>query len=173
MSETRTSEVEKRWGDACSLPPVEREERAAAIRADLREQVQQERALSDGHAWAFPGTPELRAQLERWIEAERVCCSGLDFGLREDGERLWLEVTGQGPLRGVQAKSWRRVLRAGGTGVVGAWLLLCGLPMALAAVVGTAAVAPLARLDRPLALSLAALAIAGAVWGIGRRRRAA
>jgi hypothetical protein len=170
MSETKTSEAEERWGDACSLPRDERGARGAAIRADLLGHVQQERELPDGHAWAFAGTAELRAKLEHWIEAERVCCSGLDFGLSEDGEHLWLEVTGQGPARWAHAKSWRRVLRAGGSGVVGAWLLLCGVPMALSAIVGTAAVAPLARLDHPLALSLAALAIAGAVWGVGRRR---
>ena len=58
-----------------------------------------ERALADGHAWAFPRTPELRAKLERWIEAERRCCSGLGFAVCEDGERLWLEVTGLAPVQ--------------------------------------------------------------------------
>lgn len=99
MGEPKPSEAQERWGEACSLPAGEREERGAAIRADLMAHVQQERALADGHAWAFPRTPELRAKLERWIEAERRCCSGLGFAVREDGERLWLEVTGLAPVQ--------------------------------------------------------------------------
>lgn len=78
---------------ACSLEGAELGERLAEIGA-LGGEALLESERRDGHEllW-FRADPEVRARLERVVEAERRCCAFLDFDLGEDGGRLRLTIS--------------------------------------------------------------------------------
>ncbi len=169
--------------EICNLSDEELEARRRELREELVPHVRRRTALLDGVALAFDSTPERRRALEDFVVFERDCCPGLRFALREEGAALLLEIRGIDPeasvfLEGVSeeesapvgASGLARVARAGGLGAVGAFVLFCGVPIAVAALVGAELAAPLGVLDHPLALALGTLLFAAGVWRWERRR---
>lgn len=77
---------------ACSLEAAQLRERLAEIAA-LGEQALLGSESRDGREllW-FREAPEIRARLERVVEAERRCCAFLDLELAEDAGRLRLVI---------------------------------------------------------------------------------
>ena len=172
----------------CTLPPEELRARVASLRTELLPLVRRRQQLSDGIAWEFDSGSAMRARLDAFVEFERQCCGGVTFEIAElsDAARLRLSVRGpdaaafealggprdaaaQGatPGRGVA-----QAATAGVVGVVASLLLCCGLPLAVASVLGVAVAAPLARFDNPWVILLGAIAIAVPSWMVMRRRSA-
>lgn len=151
----------RRFESVCSLSEEEKRERRQMIRKQLEPHLRRRQKLADGLAFEFD--PQARAQVEELVELERECCGPLTIELRDDGERLRLEM--RDPPR-------PRMLRSLGLGTAGSLALFCGVPLALAAAFGSAAVAPLLGLDDPWIVGAGALALGGALLLLERRRHA-
>ena len=172
--------------DFCSLPSEELQIRFRMIREHILPHVRRTEELDNGFAWECDHSPEMREKLARLVEMERQCCSGLDFDLQEPAGSnvLRLEVHGIDPrskaldaLRGPGRRDaandggmLARAAKAGGIGVAGAFLVFCGLPIAVAAIAGAAVAAPLAGLESPFALAGGSLVFGCAAWMLQRRR---
>ena len=92
----KTDEPMPRFEDACNLSPDALEERRSRVRHEIVPHVQRTRELSDGFAWEFDPSPELRAKLEEWVALERECCGGLAWEIEAppDASALGLRVRG-------------------------------------------------------------------------------
>jgi len=168
----------------CSLPSDERRDRVATIRREILPHVTRSETLADGVLLEFEHTPALERALEDLVAFERACCSGLAWGLhRAPVGVLRLTIGGIAPdadwlrrLGGASARAaprrLARLLGSIGIGTGAAFLLLCVLPIAIAAAGGAALVAPLARLDDPRVLVGASAVLAASSWLWGRRPRA-
>ena len=88
---------------ACTLADEPLRRRLEMIRDEILPHVRPSEALREGIAWECDDEPEIRGKLERLVELERECCSGLDFDLRTRGGALRLEVRGIDPKGGVFA----------------------------------------------------------------------
>jgi hypothetical protein len=164
----------------CTLDDAGRLDRLGLIRREILPHVTESSALADGFAWECAGSG--REKLERWIALERACCEHVSFEMmpRSDGSSR-LEVRGDDPAVALLASLvspdqevagvWRRLATAGGFGAAASFTLLCLLPMALAAMFGSAIAAPLAGLESPATLAGGALAFAGVIVWVRRRRR--
>lgn len=163
----------------CTLPPEALEGRLAWIRDDLLPfALEREDLAADVIAWRFAPVAGLDAALDRLVELERACCSAIDFQVEP-------ATVGRGPrlvMRGVdpdapifatplpgaapEASTLRRGLRALGFGTAASLLVCCVLPLAAGALFGAAVAAPLAGLDQPLVIVLAAVVFgaAGFFW---------
>ena len=78
--------------DVCSLPPESLQERLAWIRAEILPHVRRTRELPNGLVFEVARRPNLEARLERLVELERECCSGLDWTLESGSDPLQLSV---------------------------------------------------------------------------------
>ena len=166
----------------CTLPAVGLSERLAWIRREVLPHVLTREPLEGGLAFELRAAPELAARLDRWIELERECCSGLEFE-RVAGRRrghVRLEIRGIDPdaalfadLPGSAASPSPRVgrlARAAAAGLAASVVVCCLLPIAAAALLGAAA-APLAALDGPLPMAGGAVLAGSAAWLWLARRR--
>jgi hypothetical protein len=65
---------------------------------------------------------------------------------------------------------WARLAKASGLGIATSLFVCCVVPLLIAALVGSAAAAPLAELDQPWAIGFGAAAAGAAAWRwLGRR----
>lgn len=166
--------------DACSLPPDELRDRKTIIRREILPNVTRRQALANGWALDFQHTPVMQQALEDLIVFERECCSGLSWNLDRPAEDvLRLRIEGLAPSSDFFAAMHEgaagpgrvsRIAKAGGLGAAVSLLVCCVAPIGLAAVVGSAAAAPLARLDDPVFLAGGALAAGLPAWLWLRRR---
>ncbi len=169
----------------CSLPPDELRERVAHLRTELLPLVRRRQQLPDGIAWDFDPGVAMRARLDAFVTFERQCCGSVTFDITEPPESALLRLTVRGPdaaafaaLGGAASDPPRPATPAGGValaakagtiGVVASLLLCCGLPLAVASVLGVAVAAPLARFDDPILIGLGAILIAVPSWVVLRR----
>ncbi|NNL64778.1 MAG: hypothetical protein HKP30_00915 [Myxococcales bacterium] len=166
----------------CTLPPDGLTDRMAWIRTEILPLASKRERRREGLAWTFEDTPELAERLERLVALERECCSGIAFRHRAiaGGQRL-LEVEGIDPDAAVFGDAAEpaspalplRIAKATGIGAGVSLLLCCALPIAAGAVFGAAVAAPLATLDDPVIIGVAALGVGGAAFAWDRSRRAA
>lgn len=163
----------------CTLPEASLGERARMVSREVLPHVRGHARIADGFQLELRNAPEVRAALEHWAELERSCCQEARFEIDEQADALRLTVHGIEPSGSALAElldaraerpasPLRRVAAAGGVGAVGAFLVLCALPMAVVAVAGASLAGPLARLESPPVLAAGALAI-GAGWWWWRR----
>lgn len=161
--------------EICTLTTAALGERVAWIQSEIVPHVLESEALDDGVAWEMADRPGLADRVDELIEAESKCCSELSF-VRMEGasaERVRLEVHGVDPHAAIFAREGQgapgapfagRLGRAIATGTIGALLVCCVLPLTLGAIGGAALAAPLATLDAPIPIAIAAFAGAGVVW---------
>ncbi len=169
----------------CTLPETSAGERAAMIRREILPYARSYTRIAYGFQLEFPRDPQNLRKLETWAELEGICCLEARFEISEHAGGLRLTVNGIDPagnafteLRELGRRSrspwdsWiARITAAGGVGAVGAFLLLCVLPMGLIAVAGASVAGPLARLESPPALAAGTLVIGGGWWWWRRRGR--
>ncbi len=165
----------------CTLSSSDYADRARWVREELLPHATNRIETATGMDLLFPDRERFGATLRDFVEHERSCCAGpVRFETRREPEGWVLEVTGarlQGstleimpPERARRAAGLRRLLAAGGVGAVGSLALFCGVPLAVAALGGAAAAAPLLRLDHPLVIGTGAVALSLGVWAYWRRR---
>lgn len=167
----------------CTLPEASLEDRRAMVKREILPHVTSHARTSDGFRLEFRRDPEVRNRLEQWAELEGRCCQEARFEIDEEGDGLRLTVHGIDPSGNALAtlldspapvtrpdNPLVRIAQAGGAGALGAFLLLCVLPMGVAAVAGASLVGPLARLESPPVLAVASLAIGGGFWWWRHRR---
>ncbi len=169
----------------CTLPETSIGERAAMIRREILPYVRSCTRIADGFQLEFPRDPQIRRNLEHWAELEEICCLEARFEISEHKGGLRLTVNGVDPAGNGLAELFElgrrsrppwdhwiaRITAAGGVGAVGAFLLLCVLPMGLIAVAGASVAGPLTRLESPPALAAGTLVIGGGWWWWRRRNR--
>jgi hypothetical protein len=170
--------------EICNLPDEELEARRARANQELFAFVKHRQERPTGLALVFDETPELRERLDAFVAAERVCCVDIDWSVRSDSGSLRLEIAGIDPRSPAFADLGStlalqpepgepivgpRLLRAVGLGSLGALLLCCALPLAVAAVVGTTS---LLLLDNPWVIAGSALVFGGSLWYWEGRRKA-
>ena len=83
----------------CTISNQHLDERLAWIRGEILPHVVAREPLDGGLAFELRAVPELADRLDRWIELERACCSGLAFE-RVPGQRpghIRLEIRGIDP----------------------------------------------------------------------------
>ena len=171
--------------ESCTLPPDALGERLAWIRAEILPHAVATERISGGVAWELDDAPGLAAKLDRLVELERECCSGIVLSPHPRGPagRRRLEVLGIDPdadvLAGIHPAAGRpqplgrRLARAAGLGTLLGLLLCCALPLAATALLGASAAALLA-LDTPWVIASAALVCGAGAFALqGRALRAA
>lgn len=166
----------------CTLPESSIGERSAMLKREILPHALATRRIADGFELEFPQDPAIRRKLEHWAELERSCCEEARFEIHESSGRLRLTVHGIDPAANALSELLDSaeppprdsriagVAMAGGVGAVGAFLVLCVLPMGLIAVAGASVAGPLANLESPPALAVGTLAIGGGWWWWRRRR---
>jgi len=166
--------------EVCTLPAGGLEDRLAWIRDEILPHVVETVRLDRGLAFELAMAPGLSEKLDRLIELERECCSGISFECAASATpgRLRLEVRGIDPdtaifrslrVPAAPPPAGARVAKAAGIGALASFFVCCVLPVAALALLGAAA-APLASLDGPGPIAAGAL-IGGTVawWLLGRR----
>ena len=83
--------------EICDLSDEDRETRRASLSKGLFAFVRRRQELPDGLALYFDETPEMRAELDEFVEFERDCCSGLGWSVRSELGALRLEIKGVDP----------------------------------------------------------------------------
>jgi hypothetical protein len=167
----------------CSLSPEGLGQRIAWIRDEILPHARRTERRESGLAWELEAVPGLAEKLDHLIALERECCAGIVFARAEASEPggLRLEVRGIDPdaavFRALQVQrpenstvAWGRLAKAGGLGALLSFLVCCVLPLVAALIVGSAAAAPLAALDRPWVIGLGSVPGAVAAWLWLRRR---
>jgi hypothetical protein len=168
--------------DVCTLPPDAITERLAWIRTEIIPHALHSERLSNGVALELDNAPGVSEKLDRLVELERDCCSGIDFA-RVDAsvaDRVRFEIRGVdpdaavfGPLEipTVEPGGTRaRFAKAAGAGVASSFFVCCVLPIGAIALLGAAA-APLAALDSPGPIAAGAVLSGAATWWwLGRKR---
>jgi hypothetical protein len=161
--------------EICSLPPRDLQERLEWIRREILPHAVGSQRTGSGRAIELEAAAGLEWKLERLIEAERECCSGIDFEQVASAipGRLRLEIRGVDPdaaifstLAGVRPSRGprspaARFAKAAGIGALGSVFLCCVLPLGAGALVGSTA---LSFLDAPLPIGIGALLGGGAAW---------
>ena len=167
--------------EICTLPPEDLTERLAWVRAEILPHAIETVRLQRGLAFELTPVPGLVEKLDRLIELERECCSGIDFERLASATPggLRLEVRGIDPDAAIfqslgvpeaQAPVRARIAKAAGIGALGSLVVCCVLPGAAVAVLGAAA-APLTSLDGPGPIAAGALIGGTVAWRwLGRRR---
>jgi hypothetical protein len=166
----------------CTLPRDGLNERMAWLRDEILPHARGTERLESGLAWELEMAPGLSEKLDHLIALERECCRGIVFE-RMDASvpgMLRLEVRGIDPdaavFRTLQVQReydrarWALLAQAGGLGVPLSFVVCCVLPLLAAALVGSAAVAPLVVLDQPWVIGLGTLPTTAAAWWWLRRR---
>lgn len=163
----------------CNLPDEELKARRAQMSQELFAFVRKREELPTGLALYFDETPERRVQLEEFVAAERICCSGIGWSMGTDSGALRLEISGIDPKSAAFASigsasvetpgMWPRLLRSIGFGSAGAFFFCCLLPLGIVAVIGAT---PLLLLDNPWVIAGSALGLGGFMWHWEGRRRA-
>lgn len=167
----------------CTLPPDDLTERLGWIERAILPDVVAFSRCENARTLELNAAPGLAWKLERWIEAERSCCSGITLeALASDTPgRTRLEIRGIDPDAPIflqlearlehapPKRRGARIVAALGLGTLGALLVCCVLPLAAVALLG-GSVTMLTALDAPVPIAIVAIAIAGATWvGLGRR----
>ncbi len=169
--------------DVCSLPRDQRSDRAGMIRRDILPHATRREALANGVALEFEHTAAMQKTLADLVAFERDCCGGLAWNLTQPSDGvLRLSIEGLPPdsdffreadlIDTEPAPGFTRIAQTVGLGVGGALFFCCVLPLGIAAVAGAALAAPLATLDNPLAITLAAIGLAIPTWFWLKRRAA-
>lgn len=161
--------------DVCSLDDPALETRLAMIRREIAPHVVRSDHAPSHLVWHFDTTPDLHDRLERLVALERECCSRFDYAIHTDtGLRLEIRGDGAEALQRAVAmpapprSRWRRAIGACGAGALGSFLVLCVLPLGVAAIAGPAIGA---GLENPASLTALALLLGAATWGWLERRR--
>ena len=174
----------------CNLSDEDFEARRTKLRGDLIPRARGREELSDGLAFFFDATPEMREELEAFVAFERECCPGLGFSVQDEAGALRLEIHGidpssstfagigdavesEPPSESRERGGWLRLVRSAGLGAVGAFVLFCVVPIGLVAVLGAQLAAPFGALDNPWAVGAGTLVFAALLWRWERRRDAA
>lgn len=79
---------------ACSLTDEEFRERRAFFRNSILSEVLNTSRTDSGIRMIFPGTKEVLAEVEMFVDLERQCCGFLTFEIETEGEGLALCVEG-------------------------------------------------------------------------------
>jgi hypothetical protein len=169
----------------CTLPPDALDERIEWIRREIVAHAESVARRDDALSIELASRPGLPESIDRLIELERACCSGIGFersaGARPGTTRL--EIRGVDPDAAIfrdlnpsqtsaspRSEVGGRLAKSAGLGVAASFFVCCVVPIAAVAAVGPAA-ASLASLDTPLSMGAVALGVgAGAWWWIGRRK---
>jgi hypothetical protein len=135
--------------------------------------------LEGGLSFELASAPGLAASLDRLIELERACCTGIVFErlASTTPSRMRLEIRGIDPdaavfpsLRAPVQNAGPRLAKAAGIGVLASLFVCCILQIGAAALLGAAA-APLTALDGPGPIAAGSLVGGTAAWWwMGRRR---
>jgi len=165
--------------EVCTLPPDGLAERMAWIHEEILPHAIETVRLEGGLSLELASAPGLAASLDRLIELERACCTGIVFERLESTtpSRLRLEIRGIDPdaalfrsLRTPVQEAGPQLAKAAGIGVLASLFVCCLLPIGAGALLGAAA-APLAALDGPGPIAAGALVGSTAAWWwLGRRR---
>ena len=175
----------------CTLSDSQLTQRLAEIRRDILPHVLQIQTSDDGFTLELRDAPGLKPKVERIIALEQQCCAGalqLDLIEKPQSNGLALDVKGirlpkgtlekmldeikEAPNTSFRSPGLRRALSSGGIGVIGAFIVFCGMPIALAALLGASPTAYLAKLDNPYVVGIGALVFGGAAWWFQKRRSA-
>lgn len=81
---------------ACSLDASDQRSRLADMAAVSHHALRAREAVPGGHRLTFAATGDVRARLQRIVDAEAACCAFLRFDLRPEGGELRLDITGPG-----------------------------------------------------------------------------
>lgn len=166
----------------CSLTDDQLEERRAMVRAEILPHVRKALRIEGGFAIETEATSEMRQKLHDLVALERRCCSSVSWDLVEDAraDRVRLEVRGLdadaellGSLVDAPAppsRALRRLVQAGGLGLGVSLLVLCVLPIGLAALGGATLASSLSSLESPLTVVLGAGLLGTATWALLRWR---
>jgi len=165
----------------CTLPGDALAERLAWIRDQILPHATRTVRHPRGLDIELEAAPGLAARLDRLVALERECCGGISFrraGPSEEGG-LRLEIRGADPDapvfrrlgagRGAMPRRGSRALKATGFGALAGLFVCCVVPLAAAALIGSAA-APLAGLDHPAPIAGGALVGGLAAWWWSGRR---
>ena len=89
----------------CSLTDERFAARQEELRAGLFARAGRWEELSNGLAFYFDASPEMREELEALMAFERKCCPGLDLSVSDSSEALRLEILGIDPNTSFTAAS--------------------------------------------------------------------
>ena len=147
--------------DICTLPTNEISDRLAWIQSEILPHAIRSEPMADGIALELADAPGLAAKLDRLVELERACCSGIEIvhtASASAGQRR-LEAHGADPqapiFRLLRTEPARpsgllgRIAKATGLGAVTGLLVCCVLPIGLVALLGATVAAPFTSLDQP------------------------
>ena len=81
---------------ACTLSPDALQARRAELLSDLLRRAEGREELSDGLRLRFAATDETLITIARAVDAERLCCRFLRFGItvEPDGGPIFLDLSG-------------------------------------------------------------------------------
>jgi hypothetical protein len=169
--------------DICTLPPDEITARLDWIQSRILPHAVRSEAMPDGVALELADAPGLAANLDRLVELERACCSGIEIvhtASASAGQRR-LEAHGADPnapvFKLLRVKPTEppdlagRIAKATGLGAVTGFLVCCVLPVGLAALLGATVAAPFASLDQPWIIAAVSALSAVAAFRWQRRAR--
>jgi len=168
--------------EVCTLPPNDLGERLAWIRSEILVHATGSQRKPDAIAWELEDAPGLATKLDQLVALERECCSGIVFEHGPTGQagKRRLQIAGIDPEAPVFAalqldeprRGSGRIAKAAGLGALASLIVCCVLPVAAVALLGAAAAAPFASLDRPLVIAGAAALFGTAAFAWQGRRRA-
>ena len=161
----------------CTLPPEDFRDRLAWIERVILPHVVASERGENARFLELEDVPGLDGKLERWIEAERRCCHGVEIeaGPSPTPGRVRLAIRGIDPdapvfheviarPQGEVPPVWAsRLARSLGLGAAAALLLCCALPLGASAVFG-GSLAFLTALDAPIPIGLSAGVGAAIAW---------
>jgi len=161
--------------EICALPPRDLQERLEWIRREILPHAVDSQRTGSGRAIELEAAAGLEWKLERLIEAESECCSGIDFERVASAipGRVGLEIRGVDPDAAIFAtladvrpsggptSPAPRFAKAAAIGVLGSVFVCCVLPIGAGALLGGTA---LSFLDAPLPIGIGALLGGGAAW---------
>jgi hypothetical protein len=163
--------------EACTLPADDMATRMVWIREAILPHAVARETIAGGVALELRDAPGLAAKLDRLVELERDCCSGIAFGHQPSsvaGQRR-LEVRGLDPSAPILEATLRsapekqgvagRLGRAAGIGTLIGLFVCCVLPAGAAALLGAKAADPLAALDQPWVIAGSGLLFGATAFG--------
>jgi hypothetical protein len=89
---------------ACTLTPAQYRIRTADLAALAQRALRSREQTQRGERLTFDAGDDVRRDLETAVAAEASCCSFLSMDLREDGDRLVLDISGPQDARPIIAE---------------------------------------------------------------------
>ena len=83
--------------EVCSLSKEDLASRRALLRRQLFPFIRKREERPSSLVLHFDASPERREQLQAFVDAERLCCSGIDWQVQRVSDSLQLEIGGIDP----------------------------------------------------------------------------